>query len=145
MSCQSNKKFLLEKMNPRCVSRLQTCKHPQSPVDEVGCGCKEARRASRGVSDGRVASPGRLFTSDGGIRRQPCGRCGSNPAVPSPGTQTRVPPQCRRPAGAAEKYQQRLFTERCHSVLPGLQVYFATLPCLAAASQRLFISAPENF
>lgn len=61
------------------------------------------------------------------------------------GTQTRVPPQCRRPAGAAEKYQQRLFAGRCHSVLPGLQVYFATLPCLAAASQRLFISAPEKF
>lgn len=93
--------------------------------------------ASRGVSDGHVASPGRLFTSDGGIRRQPCGRCGSNPAVPSLGTQTRVPSPRRRPAGAAEKYQQRLFAQWCHSVLPGLQVYFATLPCLAATSQRL--------
>lgn len=34
---------------------------------------------SRGVSHRPVASPGPVFTSDGWIRRQPCGRCGSNP------------------------------------------------------------------
>lgn len=34
---------------------------------------------SRGVSDRRVASPGPVFTSDGRIRRKPCGRYDSNP------------------------------------------------------------------
>ena len=35
---------------------------------------------SRGVSDRRVASPGPVFTSDGRIRKQPCGRYDSNPS-----------------------------------------------------------------
>lgn len=89
---------------------------------------KRLAGASRGVSDDPIASPVRLFTSDGRIRRQPCG---SNPALPLHGTQTRIPSQCCRYAGTAEKYQQRLFTEWCHSVLPGLRVYLATLPCIA--------------
>lgn len=43
-------------------------------------GVEEIPLCSRGVSDRRVASPGPVFTSDGRIRRQPCGRYDSNPS-----------------------------------------------------------------
>lgn len=43
-------------------------------------GVEEIPVSSRGVSDRRVASPGPVFTSDGRIRKQPCGRYDSNPS-----------------------------------------------------------------
>lgn len=43
-------------------------------------GVEEIPLCSRGVSDSRVASPGPVFTSDGRIRKQPCGRYDSNPS-----------------------------------------------------------------
>lgn len=44
-----------------------------------GWSSEQLKEDSRGVSRRPVASPGPVFTSDGRIRRQPCGRCGSNP------------------------------------------------------------------
>lgn len=41
---------------------------------------EEIPLCSSGVSDRRVASPGAVFTSDGRIRKQPCGRYDSNPS-----------------------------------------------------------------
>lgn len=86
---------------------------------------KRPAGASRGVSDGHIASPGRLFTSDGGIRRQPCGRCGSNPAMPSLGTQTRAPWQCRSPCRSGRDISTAAF----HRVMPQCFAWIAGVFC----------------
>lgn len=67
---------------------------------------------SRGVSHGPVASPGPGFTSDGWIRRQPCGRGGSNP-------------RCLRNTSALLKVEQRPEGTRLISVAVPYAASFA--------------------
>lgn len=76
-------------------------------VNEFLAGMKQPSRVeeiplcSRGVSDRRVASPGPVFTSDGGIRRQPCERYAPNPSCIYLALRHGPPQHFRSPKGRA--------------------------------------------